>query len=219
MRGRAALALAAVALTTISCSPPPTAEDFETSVFRVRGEGCRVANIGTAFAVGPNLLLTNAHVVAGVTSGLVVTAAHGESAPASLVAFDPVNDFALLDVAGLDAEPLDLGPAIEGSAVLVDARIEGELALIDVEVVRLVDIEIGDIYDEGSYLRMGLEATGDIGPGTSGAPVIVRNVVVGAVFAETRDGGVVFATSSDEIEAFLDLPRSEIELPTGRCRR
>lgn len=213
-----ALALV-IALLAGGCSSAPTADDLADSVFRVRGEGCRAANIGTAFAVAPELVLTNAHVVAGVTRQLVVADADGRTTTAVLIGFDPVNDLALLEVPGLDAKPLALGPAVRGDGVLADARIEGELTLIDVEVLRLVDIESGDIYDDGTYLRKGFEAAGDIGPGTSGAPVIVEGSVVGAVFAEVREGGIVFGTQTSEIEAFLDLPRSVIPLPAGACRR
>lgn len=209
---------AVIALVAAGCSGGPTEADFADSVFRVRGEGCQVASIGTAFAVGQGLLLTNAHVVAGVTENLTVADSDGNATGAALVGFDPVNDLALLEVTGLDAEPLDLGPAVQGEGVLADARIEGELTLVEVEVVRLVDIESGDIYDDGTYLRKGFEASGDIGPGTSGAPVVVDGLVVGAVFAEVRNGGVVFGTQTSEIQAFLDLPRSAIELPAGVCR-
>ncbi len=217
-------ALASMALVMGACGAGPgasavTTEDLAASVFRVRGEGCRVANIGTAFALEPDLLLTNAHVVAGVTGDLVVTSVDGAATPAIVTAWDPIDDLALLVTDGLGATPLSLGEARSGDALLVDARVEGDLELIDIEITRLVDIESGDIYDEGVYLRKGMEAIGDIAPGSSGSPILVDGLVVGTVFAETRDGGLVFATATSEIAELLDEDRSMDAVPTGRCRR
>lgn len=211
--------MALMGLFVAACAAGPDTAELSTSVFRVRGEGCRVANIGTAFAIEPDVLLTNAHVVAGVTSNLVVTAIDGTATPAIVVAWDPIDDLALLVAEGLDATPLSLGEARRGAAVLVDARVEAELDLIDVEINRLVDIESGDIYDEGVYLRKGMEVVGDISPGSSGSPILLDGLVVGAVFAETREGGLVFATSASEIVELLDEDRPTSEVPTGRCRR
>jgi S1-C subfamily serine protease len=213
------LALAVVGCDSTGAATGDTSVDIASSVFRVRGEGCRVANIGTAFVVGPELALTNAHVVAGVTSGLVVVDAAETAYEATLVAFDPVDDLALLEVEGLTAPPLRLGNATPGAGRIYDARVAGMIDVMDIEVTRLVDIESGDIYDDGTYLRKGLEIAGDIGPGTSGAPIVQDGLVVGVAFAEVRDGGTVFATASSEIRASLAEPRSVLALPAGRCRR
>ena len=218
--GRALVLLALAVTGCASSGAPPVAdgEDPASSVFRVRGEGCRVANIGTAFVVEPGLVLTNAHVVAGVTSELVVVDAAEVTHRASVVAFDPVDDLALLEVEGLAAPALPLGNATPGPARLYDARVAGTVEAMEVEITRLVDIETGDIYDDGRYLRKGLEVAGDIGPGTSGAPIVAAGLVVGVAFAEVRDGGTVFATSSSEVRTFLTEPRTVLELPQGRCR-
>lgn len=215
---RRLFAALAVTVAVAACSSTPGPQEFASSVFHIRGEGCRVTTIGTAFAVTGDLVVTNAHTLAGATSVQLIDA-DDVGREATLLVFDPEEDLALLRVDGLEAEPLVLGSPVTGHALLVDARIRDELSVTTVDITELVDIASGDIYDDGEYLRRGMTIAADISPGSSGSPVVVDDRVVGAVFAEQRRGGVVFATSVDEIAEMLDRPRSTIGLPTGRCRR
>ena len=61
---------------------------------------------GSGFVYAPQHVLTNAHVVAGVTTGLTVTTRDGTQLPARVVLYDPQVDIAVLDVPGLDLTPL-----------------------------------------------------------------------------------------------------------------
>lgn len=54
---------AAAPASALDLSPEELAQSFGDAVWRVKSEGCGYLGTGTAFAVGPRTLITNAHVV------------------------------------------------------------------------------------------------------------------------------------------------------------
>ena len=68
------------------------------SVVRVFGTACGLGVEGSGWAIGPDLIVTNAHVVAG-EDDTTVTTRGGASLDATAVHYDPRNDLALLKVA------------------------------------------------------------------------------------------------------------------------
>src|SRR5262249_8725133 len=85
--------------------PAAAASRVRASVVRVEGVACDRIREGTGFAVAPDLIVTNAHVVAGERTTRVV-APDGRRLESSLVAFDPARDLAVLRVPGLSLTPL-----------------------------------------------------------------------------------------------------------------
>ena len=75
------------------------------AVVRVEGPACGRVQEGSGFAVDHGLIATNAHVVAGSTE-VRVHGEHGQDKPATVVAYDPFRDIALLRVHGLGLPPL-----------------------------------------------------------------------------------------------------------------
>ena len=73
------------------------------SVVRVVGTACGLGIEGSGWVAGPGLVVTNAHVVAGVWTPRV-DRNDGDLLDARVVAFDKLNDIAVLRVAGLDCE-------------------------------------------------------------------------------------------------------------------
>src|SRR5581483_3433261 len=78
----------------------------EPSVVKVEGRGCGGLVEGSGFVASPNDIITNAHVVAGVSAPYVITQQGTFSA--SVVWFDPDVDLAILRVSGLDETPLNI---------------------------------------------------------------------------------------------------------------
>ncbi len=58
--------------------------------------------------------MTNAHVVAGEQDTHVLLRGHGPSLDATVIAFDPHDDVAVLRVSGLDAPPLRFAEPADG---------------------------------------------------------------------------------------------------------
>jgi uncharacterized membrane protein required for colicin V production len=89
------------------------------SVVRVTGIACGLGIEGSGWVARPGLVVTAAHVVAGVTHPTVQPRGEGRELPATVVAFDRANDVAVLRVPGLHAPPLRLSVAHEGRAVAI----------------------------------------------------------------------------------------------------
>jgi S1-C subfamily serine protease len=102
--------------------PPPAdsgltaavAATVAESTVKVEGLACGRVQDGSGSVVGDDLVLTNAHVVAGSDDLEVETSADGSRHDAVVVAFDPARDLALLSVPGLGRPRLPLGDVDEG---------------------------------------------------------------------------------------------------------
>ena len=206
-----------LALIGATCSAP----DPVTAVVRLAGTACVRPIIGTGVAVGDDLVLTVAHAIAGAEDDLRIVTPQGEERPVTVVAFDAERDLALLAVVGLDATPVVLGSAGKGdSGTIAVVKDDLEVEFIEYSVLRVVNAQSADIYNEGQVERDALDIEARIEPGASGAPLVDSDgVVVGIVFASStkrEKGGYALATS--EITAFLDSVDPNTEAASGRCR-
>src|SRR5918911_4671585 len=86
----------------------PDVQAASASTLRVTGMACGYGVEGSGWVAGPNLVITNAHVVAGETATRVQVGGTGQLLPAQVVVFDEKNDIAVLRVGGLDVTPLRL---------------------------------------------------------------------------------------------------------------
>src|ERR671911_2263813 len=96
--------------------PPPEAAENQAvlraanATLKIESRGCGGVLFGSGFPVAENLVITNAHVVAGSRRPEVVTN-EGTRTGASGVYFDPAHDLALLSVPDLSVRPLRLATA------------------------------------------------------------------------------------------------------------
>ena len=196
-------------------------ENIRAAAAHVSGTACGQFSEGSGFFVEPGLLLTNAHVVAGVEQ-ITVQAANGSSEIGVLVGFDPGRDIAALSVSELAASPAALAligarAADVGDAATVD-RDDG-LEFVPFEVSRRILATGRDFYAEETEGRRVLEIRSPLAAGDSGAALVnADGEVVGMVFAVARgqpDQG--YALDSSEIAEFLaEIDRTP--LPTPPCR-
>src|SRR5207248_10328024 len=93
---------------------PAVVSKVKQSTVRVEGQACDRVQDGSGFTVAPDMVVTNAHVVAGEKKTYVYRGIDGYRMPAITVAFDTDRDLALLHVPGLGETPLSLGSAKEG---------------------------------------------------------------------------------------------------------
>jgi S1-C subfamily serine protease len=196
----------AVGVTTPSCaddgpvdradgpvgSPAPGVAVAETDVVAaavaLRVSACRpVVERGAGLLVAPGQVLTSAHVVAGASSILVINAT-GVTVEASVVAFDPVNDLAVVAV------PPSFGPHVPLAAVAPEDAFTGEVVLFrqdravlePVEILRRVTINTDDIYRAEITSRPGYELHAKILPGDSGGVIVHEGEAVGVVWSRSR---------------------------------
>jgi hypothetical protein len=203
-------------------SRDPEVRSAAQSVVRVigRADSCDRVIEGTGFVVAAERVLTNAHVVAGV-SAPIVTAPDAEPLESRVVYFDPQSDVAVLAVPGLKRTALEFrdDATVGADAAVVGypgngplrrepVRIRGEHALLG-----------RDIYDEEAVNRDVLSVRGEIRPGNSGGPLIADDgLVYGVVFAASlTDPDTGYALAPSEVVGALSAVQATEPVPTGVC--
>lgn len=188
------------------------------STVKIEGVACSRVQEGSGFFVDENLVVTNAHVVAGVDDP-TVELFDGATAGADVVAFDPDRDLAVLRTRGAGRAPLPLRDAVVGDTGGVFGRPGG--GPLEISPFRVGDeiTAVGrDIYGSASTSREVLVLASQLAPGDSGSALIdPQGQVVGVAFAVAPDDpDVAYALSIDELEAVLGGDLSA-ERDTGGC--
>ena len=178
---------------------------------------CQRGLEGSGFVVDATHVVTNAHVVAGVTAPTVQLAgtdgdARGQRYPTEVVAFDPGLDVAVLAVSrgSLPVTPLRLDTgALERSASAVVLGYPGDGPLrASPARVRAEQTVVGtDIRGQGRVRREVYTLRTVVRPGNSGGPLVTSAGTV---------GGLVFAMSRDDADTGYALTADEIA-PTVRA--
>jgi S1-C subfamily serine protease len=197
--------------------PPAVVARATAATVLVEGRGCGGLRDGTGFAVEPGLVVTNAHVVAGIEVPDVIRP-DGARRPARVVAFDGDRDLALLAVDGLDLPPLPLGDTEPGGRGAVFGHPGGgPLRLAPFRVEEVVRAVGRDIRDDHETTRRVLVLAAGLARGDSGAALVEADGdVVGVVFAvASGDAGQAYALDTSELRSVLDGPRRPV--PTGAC--
>jgi S1-C subfamily serine protease len=205
--------------------PPPsstgmtqaTADAVINSVVKVEGEACGRIQDGSGFYVDDDLVVTNAHVVAGEDE-TTVELANGSESDATVVAFDPQRDLALLRT-DASAPPLPLESGDVGDTGGVFGRPGGgPLEISPFQIGQQITARGRDIYDQAESERQVLVLSSNLAPGDSGSALVDPDgQVVGVAFAIAPDKpGVAYALAISELEAVLAGDLSA-ERDTGGC--
>ena len=185
------------------------------SVVRVIGYACGLGIEGSGWVAAPGLVVTNAHVVAGIDAPRV-DRSDGVLLDARVVSFDNVNDVAVLRVTGLAAKPLRLTDAVEGTpGGMLGYPGNGPYTETAVRVGRVVQIIGRDAYGHFPTPRRVTTIRGTIRSGNSGGPVVdAQGRVITTVFAQRAgtDGGYGVPTAI--VRAAIERAGSEsLETP------
>ncbi|WP_017933291.1 MarP family serine protease [Nocardioides sp. Iso805N] len=174
------------------------------SVLKVRGaSSCGRGVEGSGFLISPGYLMTNAHVVAGVSHPTVLVG--GTTQNATVVTYNPELDLAVLrfDSGDLPALSFDDGlKAHQGVAILGYPQ-DGPF---DLEAGRLraeQRLRSPNIYGSGTVIREVYSLRGLIRPGNSGGPIIdADGKVAGVVFAASvTDPDTGYALTAGQVKA------------------
>jgi S1-C subfamily serine protease len=199
--------------------PSPLVTQVTASTVRVNGVACGVRVAGSGFSPAPDVIVTNAHVVAGNTTTSVLRP-DGRTLPAVVVAFDPKRDLAVLSVPGLGEPSLPIGSAATGETDAIFGHPQGQAAVrvLPARVTRRVTADIGDIYDQPGATRQILVLNATLIPGDSGSPMVnSAGQVVGVAFATASlRRATSFAVASEELAPVLAQPRTA-PVSTGPC--
>jgi len=178
------------------------------SVVRVQGvaPSCSLSIEGSGFVISPDHVLTNAHVVAGVTQRQTVTTASGRILQAMVVYYDPQVDVAVLYVPGLDLPTLQFaGQASPGNdAVVAGYPLDSQyLQAVPARIGVIQNVQGLNIYQDSTVTRQIYEIRAVVKSGNSGGPLLSpAGTVDGVVFAAAigvPDTG--FALTAAEVSA------------------
>ncbi|MBJ40696.1 MAG: hypothetical protein CMD84_00250 [Gammaproteobacteria bacterium] len=174
------------------------------SVFQIKGLGCNSLQYGTGFFVEENIVVTNAHVVAGVNSPRIIH--NGDEYDLDFISLDPNSDLAILRTENFSSKPLQLGEAEEGEFGTILAFVKDGNKVITEVKIREKILAVGkDIFGQPGESREALSLEARIESGFSGAPVLNEDsAVVGVVFSRSRGGGsTAYAVQSSEVKKIL----------------
>lgn len=194
------------------------------SVVRVSSLGCGRQTSGSGFVAAPGLVVTNAHVVAGVDRPSVMDSAGTHRT--SVVLFDPDLDLAVLRTSGLAGRPLALQRTIaprgqQGAALGFPGG--GPFTVTPGAVRSMYEGAVGrDIYSRDLVSRDVYQLDAEVHPGNSGGPFVnSEGQVSGVVFASSLvNPQISYALTSSEVAARVDQARGVTgAVDTGPCTR
>jgi len=219
--------------TIVNVAPPPNRMTRDPdvvadadSVLKIHGENsCGRGVEGSGFlyaeaADGSGRLMTNAHVVAGVSDPEVLIG--DDVVDARVVFYDPQLDIAVLTLDDLGRDHLTFDKdASQGDGVAVLGYPED--GPYDVQAARIraqQRLRSPDIYGNGSVVREVFSLRGLIRPGNSGGPLVASDgSVVGVVFAASvTDADTGYALTATQVAAAAARGvTSSDEVGTGGC--
>ncbi|UJP10561.1 MarP family serine protease [Microbacterium sp. KUDC0406] len=193
------------------------------SVARVSGiaAACGITSSGSGFVVADDLIVTNAHVVAGVDAPIVELP--GEPArDGRVVYFDPVDDLAVV-AADVNADPLPLADALgAGDGGVVQGYPHGgPFRTVPAGVIRAGSMLVDDIHGANAAERSVYTLRADVQPGNSGGPLLTQDgAVAGVVFArdEVQPQVGYAMTNAELLPVLAQLDRATRPVSTGACR-
>jgi Trypsin-like peptidase domain/Colicin V production protein len=177
----------------------------EDSVVKIEGiaPSCSRKIEGSGFVYAPDHVITNAHVVAGVTIGPDVYTSAGTRFRARVVLYDPETDIAVLYVPGLNVPPLRFVGLVKSgtSAVVAGYPLDHPLTAVAARIGGYEEARSLDIYQSADVTRQIYSIRAIVQPGNSGGPLLATDgKVYGVVFAAAVDvPDTGYALTSDQV--------------------
>jgi S1-C subfamily serine protease len=184
----------------------PVAGRARQSIVKVVGTApsCGKVLEGSGFVFAPHRVMTNAHVVGGVSEPTVQVGGEGATYDAKVVLYDWERDIAVLDVPALRAPALTFtGTDAESGRSAIVAGFP-ENGGYDVRAARIrgrIQANGPDIYHRGTVARDVYSLYATVRQGNSGGPLLTpKGEVYGVVFAKSLDDAQTgYALTADEV--------------------
>ncbi len=206
--------------------PTDVARRVRQATVKITGDApdCGQTQEGSGAVVAPNRVVTNAHVVAGVSRPQVQLGGAGRRYAGKIVLFDARRDLAVIAVPGLPASvrPLALGGDIArgDDAAFAGYPRNGPYQLGAARVRSLLRASGDDIYGRPGVVRRVYSLYASVEPGNSGGPVVdPTGTLVGVVFAKSLDDARTgYALTMEEARGDIDAGIDATDaVSTGGC--
>ncbi|MER7275820.1 MarP family serine protease [Dactylosporangium sp. NPDC000244] len=195
------------------------------SVVKVLGQApsCSRRIEGSGFVYSQNRVMTNAHVVAGTKTVSVLVDGSSRPLPATVVAYDPKRDIAVLYVKSLNAPVLPFAAKKAESnddAIVLGYPLDGPYDAQSARIRDHRDITGPDIYDKDKVTREIYTIRALVRSGNSGGPLLSTDgEVIGVIFAAAADDPQTgFAVTADEASQVAEAGKQHTDpTQTGEC--
>jgi S1-C subfamily serine protease len=217
--------------TQVRDVPPPDPQLSRSAVVgKVEGSVVKVSGVapscsrqidGSGFVYAPQRVMTNAHVLAGVTDPVVL--AEGQEYDATPVYVDEEVDVAVLAVPGLPQVPLSFAARdakFGEDSIIMGYPGGGNLYVGAARVRDRGDIKGPDFRDSRTVVRDVYALFGSVRAGNSGGPLFSPDgTVLGVVFASAIDDpNTGYALTADQVARAASVgSRSAAPVSTGAC--
>lgn len=199
----------------------PAVKLAKQSVVRVTGSACGLGIVGSGWIAAPGLVVTNAHVVAGVKGPRVDRGEDSDRRTATVVLFDPRNDIAILRVSGIGGRALALADPRSGVAVAILGFPEnGPFTATPGRVGQTATVLTDDAYGRGPVGRRITTIRGHVRHGNSGGPAVdAGGNVQTTVFASRVGSRAGYGVATDVVRKAIAKARSAKAVSSGPCVR
>jgi S1-C subfamily serine protease len=183
----------------------------EGFVARLTGDAtqCSQSVSGSGFYISENMLLTNAHVVAGVESLQVRLTPEERSVPGQVIYFDPEKDIAVVVT-----DPINYRPGIFASkpardrteAVVVGFPEGGALRATPARIRSVIQARGENIYGDIGVERQVYAFRAQVRAGNSGGPLVDdQSRILGLVFGSSVDSEIGYALTNAELAEAIEF--------------
>ncbi|MFY2861935.1 acid resistance serine protease MarP [Mycobacterium sp. THU-M104] len=205
----------------LATNPAVTADAPSVVKVRSLAPSCQKVLEGSGFVVAPDRVMTNAHVVAGSNS--VQVYASGNPLDATVVAYNPAVDIAILAVPHLPPAPLAFAQTqakTGANVVILGYPGGGNFTATPARIREIIKLSGPDIYrDPTPVTRDVYTIRANVEQGNSGGPLIdLDGHVLGVVFgAAVDDPDTGFVLTADEVAGQLSRIGDTQAVNTGAC--
>jgi len=202
--------------------PSTAVEDVSASSVRITGSAyeCGQSQTGSGFALTPDRVLTNAHVVAGVEAPQVESN-DGQLFTGEVVAFDPEVDVAVIALPEAQLPTVEFGDPIDqgAEAFVLGYPSGGPHQITGAQIQARGPATVANIYDQNPQLRDVYQVAADVRQGNSGGALVAEDgSVAGIIFARASDAEIGYALTRDEIsQVVTEAPGLSDTVATGHC--
>ena len=199
----------------------PAVTAARASVVKVEGEGCGGIVEGSGFVADEGIVITNAHVIAGVAAPMVID--RNGTHRTTVIAFNPDLDLAVLRSLDLAGKPLTLTAktvATGTPGAVLGYPGGGEFRADPAAIIDSFEATGRNIYNKNSVTREIYSMNADVISGNSGGPLINKNgEVIGVVFAHSVSyQHVGYSLTMPQVISQLQQAKQNIEpVGTGTC--